>query len=183
MSATEQATQTQATEQAQSSESQSETRQNVDMLTFIEAWETSIDDGTNLQGVADKTGLTQDTCQARASKYRNPEYERANKTVTKDGQTLTVFKRSVAGPNGEQETTNKDEAKQTTQGKPVPVQVYKLDKDKNKIVKRRAIPLRTMPRGGFARLETKVDDAFELLAKLRGQSVDEVANSGDSDES
>ena len=138
----------------------------IGMLEFITAWETSVQDATGVKGCAAKTGLTPETCQARASKYRNPEFKLVKKT---DGG-KTVYRLAVDGENGETETTNRKEAKLTTQGQPVVIKIPALDAAGNKIEIRKGLSLSTMPRGGGSRISTQVDAAEALLAKLRGET-------------
>ena len=143
----------------------------VTMLQFIEAWETSVIDESGVKGCASKTGLTQDTCQARASKYRNPEFKKVKKTL--DGK--TVYRLATDGPEGETETINRKEAKLTTQGQPVVIKVEALDPEGEKIQVRPGLSLSTMPRGGGSRIASQVDEAEALLARLRGETPAEPA--------
>ena len=58
-------------------------KEKVSMLQFIEAHETS----ENTREVAQKTGMTEASVQARASKLRNDEYKLADK-LTDDGKVV-----------------------------------------------------------------------------------------------
>lgn len=140
----------------------------VSMLDFIKAWETSVKDNSGVQGCADKTGLTPDTCQARASKYRNPEFKQVPK---RDADGKIVYRRNVKGEAGEVETTDKTLAKKNKQGKPIAVKVFAKDAKGEKILVRRAIGLSTMPRGGHSRLVNQLDEADALIASLRGDAA------------
>lgn len=97
------------------------------MIDFIRTWEGS----NSVPEVAERLGMTQTSVQARASKYRSPEY-----AMNDDG-------------------------------------TFKLDSNGQKQLVRKAIPLKSMPRGGGAKLD--VEDAFTLLAELRGSTVDAIA--------
>ena len=103
----------------------------VKMIDFIRTWE----DSESVPEVAERLGMTPISVQARASKYRSPEY-----------------------------LTNEDGT-------------FKLDSEGNKQLVRKAIPLKSMPRGGGAKLD--VNDAFALLAELRGQDVSAIAAASD----
>lgn len=166
------ATQVQSNQTATTTETegQSQTRPQVSILDFIRGWEASVNDGSGVKGCAEKLGLTPETCQARASKYRNPEFEKVDKV---DANGNTVYKRAKVGENGETETTDKELAKVNSQGKHVTVRVYATDEAGNKIVKRQALPLSKMPRGGGSRLAGNLDEAFALLAELQGGGSDE----------
>lgn len=174
-----QATQVQSNEAAAQQSQSSGRTETVDMLEFLEAWETSVQDGSGVEGCSAKTGLTADTCQARASKYRNPEYKKVNKT---DSEGNTVYRRAKTGENGETETTDENLAKRTKQGKLIPVKVYATDKDGNKIEVRPGLSLSTMPRGGHSRIANKVDEAEALLARLRGETPADESDADESDE-
>ena len=149
------------------------------MMEFIEAHEGSFNDGTFLKGVAEKTGLTTATCQAKASKFRNPEYKKSVKT---DAEGNVVYRRAVEGAEGETETTDETLAKRSKQDKPITISIYDKDANGKRLVIRRPIPLREFPRGSHSRLESQVDDAMALLAKLRGETVDTLVPAGQQEE-
>ncbi len=109
----------------------------VSMIDFIAAWE----DSDSVSEVAKKLDMPEPSVNARASKYRSPDFKLAEKRVT---------------------------------GKPA---VYKTDENGNKILSRKPIPLKAYTRGGGATLP--IDEAFELLAKLRGTSVEAVTATSD----
>lgn len=99
----------------------------VTMEAFVTAWEGS----ENVAEVAEKLQRPIGSIQARASKYRAPEFK-----TEADGS-------------------------------------FVLDGEGNKILVRQAIPLKAMQKGGGKKLQTQ--DAFALLAKLRGVDVAEIA--------
>ena len=131
-------------------------KDNVGMLDFIKAHETS----DSIQQVSQKTGLTEASVQARASKYRNPEYKMSPK-LNDEGK--IIYRREGGG-----ETTDNSQARVNSQGKLIRVMVRELDKNNQPIVKRQAIPLKTFPKGGSTRLQ--VEEALELLRELRGET-------------
>jgi hypothetical protein len=130
-------------------------RTQVSMLDFIRAHENS----NSIAEVAEATGLTEASVQARASKYRNPEYEM---TPKRDSEGNIVFKTDDGS-----ETTDESEAKLNSQGKPIRVMIRAL-RNGQPIVKREAIPLKKFPKGGGSRVN--VDEALALLAELRGET-------------
>lgn len=139
----------------------------VTMLQFVEAWETSIIDGTGIEGCAAKTGLKAATCQAKASKFRNPQYKEINKVL--DGK--AVYKRAKVGDGGETETTDEALAKVNSQGKKVHVKVFALDAGGNKILQRKGISLSNATSAATSRVANQVDEAEALLARLRGEAA------------
>ena len=131
-------------------------RQNVDMMDFIRAHESS----ENSAEVSKKTGLAIASVEARASKYRTTEYIKIPKKNSK-GEIL------YRTPDGTGETADKGSAKLSSQGKPITIMVRKLENGKP-IVKREALDLKKFNGGGGSRLD--IEAAKTLLAELRGKT-------------
>jgi len=131
------------------------------IMAFLRAWQTS----ETTKEVSEKTGKTVATCSAYASKLRQTEYRMKDK-VDKDDN--TVYKSKVAG----EETT--DKAKAATHGgngpqsgKPKVIRVFQKDASGQKIVKRKGIPLKKMPKGGGGE-SLDWDAAMALIDELAG---------------
>lgn len=130
----------------------SEKKEQVSMLDFVRAHTES----DSIREVAEKTGLTEQSVQARASKYRQPEYKMTPKL---NAQGEVLYRTEDGG-----ETTDKAKAKHTKQGKAIKVMVRELDGNGQPIVTRKAINLKKFPKGGGTRLD--VDAANALIAEL-----------------
>lgn len=132
-------------------------RTNISMLDFIRAHESS----NSSAEVSQKTGLTEASVQAKASKFRNPEYFMVQKT---DDKGRGLYRTDTGG-----ETTDVKKAKRNSQNKPIQILIKKLDADGTPIVKRQAIPLKMFPRGGGSRID--VNGALALLEELRSETA------------
>ena len=142
-----------------------EVRSNMTMMEFVEHHTLS----DSIAEVVERTGLNAATVQAKASKYRQTEYEMEQKL---NGEGEPLFRTEAGG-----ETTDKAEAKHTkatekVAAKAIKVLVRKLE-DGKPVVKREAINLQKFERGGGTRLQA--GDANELIAKLLAKKAEDKA--------
>lgn len=146
-----------AGQEADAAESTENAKKNVTMLEFVQAHTL----GDTIADVAQATGLSPQSVQARASKYRQAEHKMTAKLDT-DGQ--VIYHTADGG-----ETTDKSLAKRNTQDKLQKVMIRELENGEP-IVTREAINLKKFAKGGGVRLDASA--ANELIAKLLAESVE-----------